>query len=215
MPDEHKRQLLDLIEHYDIPMIEDDIYGDLGYGNTRPKAVKAYDKSGRVLLCSSTSKTLEPQLGVGWVIPGRYQEQIEYQKFINSVSIARLPQLAVSEMLAHGGYDRHIRYARESYQQRRDRLTELLIEYFPEEIRLAKPQGGFVTWIQLPERTNALRLYLDARREGILIAPGELFSSNPRKYQRSIRLCYAQSWTPEREQAIKTLGELVTQQLQS
>ncbi|OQX30524.1 MAG: hypothetical protein B0D96_13540 [Candidatus Sedimenticola endophacoides] len=88
MPDAHKRRLIDLLEHYDIPMIEDDIYGDLGYASARPKAVKAYDRSGRVLLCSSTSKTLEPQLGVGWVIPGRYQEQIEYQKFINSVSIA-------------------------------------------------------------------------------------------------------------------------------
>ncbi|MEW7976501.1 MAG: PLP-dependent aminotransferase family protein [Candidatus Sedimenticola endophacoides] len=213
MPDAHKRRLIDLLEHYDIPMIEDDIYGDLGYASARPKAVKAYDRSGRVLLCSSTSKILEPQLGVGWVIPGRYQEQIEYQKFINSVSIARLPQLAGGEMLAHGGYDRHIRYARESYQQRRDRLIELLAECFPEGTRSTKPRGGFVTWLQLPEGVSALQLYLAARRERVLIAPGELFSSSPSKYQRSIRICYAQEWTPERERAIKLLGELAAEQL--
>ena len=214
MPDEHKRQLIELINHYDIPMIEDDIYGDLGYETARPKAVKAFDTRGQVLLCSSVSKTLEPQLGVGWVIPGRYQEQIEYQKFINSISIARLPQLAVGEMLAHGGYDRHLRYARESYKQRRDRLIELLVEHFPVDTRLTQPQGGFVTWIQLPQGTSALQLHIEAREEGILISPGELFSSSADKYQRSIRLCYAQAWTAESEAAIKTLGELVRRQLE-
>ncbi|MCG8429498.1 MAG: PLP-dependent aminotransferase family protein [Chromatiales bacterium] len=214
MPDDQKRELIDLIYHYDIPMIEDDIYGELGYEGTRPKAVKAYDHKGQVLLCSSVSKTLDPQLGVGWVIPGRYQEQIEYQKFLNSISIARLPQLAIGEMLAHGGYERHLRHARESYRQRRDRLTELLLEHFPSETRFTQPQGGFVSWIQLPPGTNALKLYLEARQEGILISPGELYSSAANKYQRSIRLCYADAWTPEREMAIKTLGELVSQQLE-
>ncbi|OQX31740.1 MAG: hypothetical protein B0D96_09605 [Candidatus Sedimenticola endophacoides] len=116
-------------------------------------------------------------------------------------------------MLAHGGYDRHIRYARESYQQRRDRLIELLAECFPEGTRSTKPRGGFVTWIQLPEGVSALQLYLAARRERVLIAPGELFSSSPSKYQRSIRICYAQEWTPERERAIKLLGELAAEQL--
>ena len=214
MTDEHKLQLVELIYRYDIPLIEDDIYGDLGYESTRPKAVKSFDQNGKVLLCSSTSKTLEPQLGVGWVIPGIYQEQIEYQKFINSVSISRLPQLAVAEMLDHGGYDRHLRLVRESYQQRRDRLIDLLGEHFPSETRVSKPQGGFVAWIQLPKGVNALQLYLDARDEGILISPGELFSSNKNKYQSSIRLTYAHSWTAERETAIRTLGELVKKQLQ-
>ncbi len=213
MPDAHKRQLIDLIYQYDIPLIEDDIYGDLGYQDTRPKAVKSFDEHGRVLLCSSASKTLEPQLGVGWVIPGCYQEQIEYQKFINSVSISRLPQLAVAEMLDRGGYDRHLRLARESYRQRRNRLIDLLGEHFPGETRISKPQGGFVAWIQLPHRVNALQLYLDARTKGILISPGELFSSNQNKYRSSIRLTYSHPWTPEREHAMRILGDLVKEQL--
>jgi len=212
MPDDHKRQLVELIYQHEIPLIEDDIYGELGYESTRPKAVKSFDSRGQVLLCSSTSKTLEPQLGVGWVIPGVYQEQIEYQKFINSVSIARLPQLAVAEMLDHGGYDRHLRLVRETYLQRRDRLIDLLGEHFPAETRVSNPQGGFVAWIQLPGTVNALQLYLDARELGILISPGELFSSG-NKYQSSIRLTYAQPWTAERVEAIRTLGRLVESQL--
>ncbi|MCB1758467.1 MAG: PLP-dependent aminotransferase family protein [Gammaproteobacteria bacterium] len=213
MPSQHKQQLVSLIEQYDVPMIEDDIYGELGYQDRRPPAVKSFDRHGRVLLCSSTSKTLEPQLGVGWVIPGRYQEQIEYQKFINSVSISRLPQLAVAEMLDHGGYDRHLRLARESYRQRRDRLIDLVGQYFPGETRISRPQGGFVAWIQLPRGASALQLYLDAREEGILISPGELFSANSGKYQSSIRLTYSDAWTASRIEAVKTLGELVARQL--
>jgi DNA-binding transcriptional MocR family regulator len=214
MPDDHKQQLVKLIEQFDVPMIEDDIYGDLGYQDGRPPAVKSFDRHGRVLLCSSTSKTLEPQLGVGWVIPGRYQEQIEYQKFINSVSISRLPQLAVAEMLDHGGYDRHLRLARETYRQRRDRLIDLVGQHFPEETRISRPQGGFVAWIQLPRGASALQLYLDAREEGILISPGELFSANSGKYQSSIRLTYADAWTPSRIAAVGTLGALVARQLE-
>ena len=109
MPDANKKRLVELIEYHDIPLIEDDIYGDLCYDDVRPRAVKSFDTQGRVLLCSSVSKTLEPQLGIGWVMPGKYQEQIEYERFLTSITSFRLPQLAVAEVLAHGGYERHLR----------------------------------------------------------------------------------------------------------
>ncbi len=208
MPDKHKKRLVDLIERHDIPLIEDDIYGELCYADVRPKAVKAYDTEGRVLLCSSVSKTLEPQLGIGWVIPGRYQEAIEYERFLTSVTSFRLPQLAVAELLAHGGYDRHLRMAREAYRQRRDRLMDLVAEAFPEGTRMSRPQGGFVAWLQLPSTVRATELYIKAREEGILVSPGEIFSSNPRKYPHSIRISYAEAWSTTRERAIRRVGEL-------
>ncbi len=208
MPDENKKRLVELINHHDIPLIEDDIYGDLCYDDIRPRAVKSYDTQGRVLLCSSVSKTLEPQLGIGWVMPGKYQQQIEYERFLTSITSFRLPQLAVAELLAHGGYERHLRQAREVYRQRRDRLIDLIAEHFPEGTRMSRPQGGFVAWIEMPYWVNATKLYISAREEGILIAPGEIFSSNPKKYLHSIRISYAKAWTAEREAAIKTLGRL-------
>ncbi len=213
VPDEQKKQLIDLLNQYDIPMIEDDIYGDLGYSERRPRAVKAFDTEGRVLLCSSISKVLEPQLGLGWVMPGRYLERIEYERFLSSSSHFRLPQLAVAEILSRGSFDRHLRLARESYRQRRDRLLDLIARHFPENTRLSPPQGGFVAWIQLDNQIDATRLYTEARAQGILIAPGEIFSSNPRKYRHSIRLSFANEWSREREQAIATLGILAHDQL--
>lgn len=212
MPDANKKRLVELIEHHDIPLIEDDIYGDLCYDDIRPRAVKSFDTQGRVLLCSSVSKTLEPQLGIGWVMPGKYQEQIEYERFLTSITSFRLPQLAVAELLAHGGYERHLRQAREVYRQRRDRLVDLVAKYFPEGTRMSRPQGGFVAWVQMPSWVNSTSLYIAAREEGILIAPGEIFSSNPRKYPHSIRISYANAWTAEREEKIKILGNLATTQ---
>lgn len=212
MPDETKKRLVELINDHDIPLIEDDIYGDLCYDEIRPRAVKSYDTEGRVLLCSSVSKTLEPQLGIGWVMPGKYQEQIEYERFLTSITSFRLPQLAVAELLAHGGYERHLRQAREVYRQRRDRLIDLVAEQFPEGTRMSRPQGGFVAWIEMPYWVNSTKLYIAAREEGILIAPGEIFSSNPKKYLHSIRISYAKAWTAEREIAIKELGRLAQSQ---
>ncbi len=213
MPDEHKQQLIDLIEQYDVPLIEDDVYAELGYGNKRPRAIKSFDTRGQVLLCSSVSKTLDPGLRVGWVMPGKYQSAISRQKFVSSVATARLAELAVAEVLSRGSYDRHLRLVRESYRQRRDQMIDLIGEYFPSETRLSKPQGGFVIWVQLPEKVNVLRLYNDARDQGISISPGDIFSLND-KYQSSIRLTYSQPWTPKRVEAIKTLGRLIDHQLQ-
>jgi len=215
MPDENKQQLVELLYQYDIPFIEDDIYGELGYREQRPRSVKSFDDKGLVLLCSSVSKVLEPQLGLGWVMPGRFLEQVEYQRFLSNSSHFNLPQLAVAEILSRGSFDRHLRVARETYCQRRDRLFDLVCQYFPENTRLSKPQGGFVAWLQFSEEIDSTQFYMKAKQLGIVVAPGEIFSSNPKKFRHSIRLNYSNEWTKEREQAIQTLGTLAKKMLDS
>jgi DNA-binding transcriptional MocR family regulator len=209
MPIESKKAVIELINQYQISFIEDDIYGELGYDESRPPAVKAYDSDGRVLLCSSASKMLEPQLGVGWIMPGQFMKEIEYERFLSSSNQFCLPQIVIGETMAKASFDRHIRQARKTYQQRRDRLFDLISAHFPENIRVSTPQGGFVAWIELPRSLDATDLYLRAKEVGIVISPGAIFSSNPSKYKHSIRLSYAQAWTKERDQAIQTLGNLI------
>lgn len=213
MPEANKQALVKLINQYDISFIEDDIYGELGYVEQRPKAVKSYDTEDRVLLCSSASKMLEPQLGLGWIMPGRYMKQVEYERFLSTSNQFCLPQMAVAEVLTRSTFDRHLRLARETYLHRRDRMFELIAQHFPEDTRLSSPQGGFVAWLQLPNAMNATELYVAAKQEGIIIAPGEIFSSNANKFKSSIRLTYSKPWTPAREQAIARLGAMVKQTL--
>src|SRR5437867_1573403 len=109
MPDTKKEALVAILAQREIPLIEDDIVGELGHGLDRPKAAKAYDRKGLVLLCSSFTKTLAPGYRVGWIAPGRFREAVEHHKTVTNFSNAVLPQLAIAEFLANGGYDRHLR----------------------------------------------------------------------------------------------------------
>jgi DNA-binding transcriptional MocR family regulator len=123
MPDENKKQLVELLTRREIPLIEDDIYGDLYFGTIRPKAAKAFDRQGLVLLCSSFSKTLAPGYRVGWMVPGRFKRQVERLKFMTTAGGARLPQMAIAEFLQNGGYDHYLRRIRKAYAGQVQRMT--------------------------------------------------------------------------------------------
>ena len=212
IPVERKRALVKLLEQYEVPLIEDDIYGDLYFGERRPQAIKAYDTQGWVLLCSSLSKTIDPQLRLGWVLAGRYFEDILYHKFVNMVSMPVLPQLVCAEVLGQGIYERHLRLARETYLQRYRRLADLVSEHFPSVTKISRPQGGIGAWLEFPKPFDSTELYHYARDRDVLIAPGEMFSFN-KQFGHCFRLNYALRWTPEREDAIRRLGHWVQERL--
>lgn len=209
IPDANKKELVSLLEQYQVPLIEDDVYGDLYFGEKRGLAVKAYDRQGWVLLCSSLSKTIDPQLRVGWVLAGRFYEKILHRKFVNMLSTPILPQLVCADILSRGLYERHLRQAREAYRLRYLRLVDLVAEHFPAATRISRPQGGLVAWLELPKTINTTELYYIFQKRGILFAPGEMFSLSQR-FCHCLRLNYAPTWTKEREDAIRQLGRWVT-----
>ncbi|MES9846739.1 MAG: PLP-dependent aminotransferase family protein [Candidatus Sedimenticola sp. PURPLELP] len=208
MPDERKEALLKLLKRYEVPLIEDDIFGDLAYDKPRPRTIKSFDREGRVLLCSSFSKTLAPGLRVGWVAPGRYLQEVMHMKYVSSMGTATFPQLAVADFIATGGYDRHLKRIRSEYRQGRDRMLEWIKTYFPENTRVSCPKGGFLLWLELPENVNGEELTTKAMEAGIGIASGNLFSATD-KFDHHIRLSYASAATHERELAVRRLGELI------
>jgi DNA-binding transcriptional MocR family regulator len=209
MPDDRKEALLRMLEAHDVPLIEDDIYGELVYGAPRPRAIKSWDTRGQVLLCSSVSKSIAPGLRVGWAVPGRWVKEVNLLKLVSSMASATLPQLAVAEYLAHGGYDRHLRAARVHYRQSRDRFIDLVGKHFPRGTRVTRPAGGFVAWLELPKTVDAVALYRRALAVGISIAPGPLFSARE-KYRHFVRLNFAQGWSERTVGAMARLGELVS-----
>ena len=116
MPDDGKMRLLKMTQRYNIPIIEDDIYGDLRYQQPRPHTLHSLDTEGRVILCSSFSKTMSAALRVGWLAPGRYRERVEHMKYVGTASTTTLTQLAIAEFIKQGYYDRHIRTMRQQYR---------------------------------------------------------------------------------------------------
>jgi len=208
MPDEKKRKLVKMLAEHKIPLIEDDIYGNLCFGTTRPKVAKAFDEEGWVMLCDSFTKTLSPGYRVGWVAPGRFRDRVEFLKFVNTSGTASLPQMAIAEFLQNGGYDAHLRKMRRFYATQVQRVTEAVSRYFPEGTKVTRPTGGMCLWTELPPHINSLAVYEQAMAAKITIAPGPLFSAK-QKFQNFIRLNCGNSWSDEVEDAIRTLGRII------
>ncbi len=208
MPDENKKRLVDILAKQDVPLIEDDINGGLYHSGDRPRAVQSFDKHGRVMLCGSFSKTVAPGYRVGWVVPGRYYEKVKALKLTSTLATASLPQLAIAEFMANGGYDHHLRSLRSNFAFQIDRMSHAVVESFPEGIKLTQPRGGFILWIELPESVSALQLHDEAMTKKISIAPGPMFSAS-QSFPNFIRLSCGHPWTPEIENAVVVLGQLV------
>ena len=207
MPDDAKRDLVRMLARHEVPLIEDDIYGDLGFDAARPRPAKAFDRHGLVMLCTSFSKTLAPGYRVGWVAPGRWRDAVERLKFAQTVGTPTLPQMAIADFLENGGYERHLRRLRRALADQVGRVSDAIAEHFPNGTRISRPRGGFLLWVEMPPGKNALDLHDRALARGVSIAPGPIFSAKQR-FSNCLRLSCAWPWSDRIERAIRTLGEL-------
>lgn len=208
MPDENKKQLVDMLAKKEIPLIEDDIYGEMYFGKNRPKTCKTFDKKGLVLQCSSFSKSLAPGHRIGWTIPGRYKENVIRLKRMHTVSTNTLSQAAIAHFLSNGRYELHLRHLRKALHTQSLRYIQAICEYFPDDTKMTRPQGGFALWIELNKKINTYKLHKKALKHNIGIAPGQIFSSQAR-FENCLRLSYGEPWSARIEDGIKTLGKLV------
>jgi DNA-binding transcriptional MocR family regulator len=211
MPDAAKRDIVALCARHAVPIIEDDLYGELSFEQTRPRALRAFDDDGGVLLCSSFSKTLAPGYRVGWIAPGRYMTEIKRLKFSSSMAASTPTQMAVAGFLESGGFDRHLRSLRRAYADLVARFSDAIAELFPEGTRVSRPRGGHILWVELPGDVDSLRLHAEALQRGISIAPGPLFSTTDR-YRNFIRLTVGVPWGERVERGLEDLAALVRAQ---
>lgn len=191
-----------------IPLIEDDVYGDLGFQVRRPSLCKGLSPNSDIISCGSFSKTLSPGMRVGWILGGRHHRRIEQLKYVSSIATASLPQLAVADLLESGRYERYLREIRLTYASAVARMSEAITRYFPAETRMTQPQGGFVLWVELPEDVDSIDLAQRALQKGVSIAPGPLFSATG-KYRHFMRISCARQWDERLEQGLKALASLL------
>ena len=207
MPEGKKRELVALLARHGVPLIEDDVYGELYFGKQRPGLTKSHDSAGLVMHCSSFSKTLAPGFRLGWAVAGRYARQVERLKLTTSLSAPIPLQMALADYLAHGGYDRHLRQLRLTLAAQQNTMLQAIAVHFPPGTRVTRPQGGYFVWVEMPAGIDALALHRSALAAGISIAPGPIFSAT-RAFRHCIRLNYGHPWSAQLEEAIATLGRL-------
>jgi DNA-binding transcriptional MocR family regulator len=208
MPDEKKKELVEFVTNHEIPLIEDDIYGEMYFGRHHPKTCKTYDREGWVLQCGSLSKSLAPGYRIGWAIPGRFTEELIRQKMIHNVTGTSITQLAIAHFLSMGRYEYHLKNLRKALFTQCLRYMQAIVEYFPDDTKMSRPQGGFVLWIELNRKINTYRLYQEAVKQNISIAPGQIFSAKG-QFSHCLRISYAMPWSEEVERGIRVLGALV------
>jgi DNA-binding transcriptional MocR family regulator len=207
MSDGEKRRLVQLCSDRRVPLIEDDIYGDLQHAGSRPLPAKAFDTEGNVILCSSFSKTLAPGARIGWMCGGRYFAALRLAKFASSGASPAILQEVIAEILRSGGYERHLVKLRGTYARYVATVASAVSRYFPAGTRMTQPRGGFVIWVELPRGVDSLALFEVAIRQGVNFAPGPLFTATGR-YRNFLRLNCGRRWTPELEAAVARLGRL-------
>lgn len=207
MSDDAKRTLVSLLDAYGVPLVEDDVYGDLAFDGSRPRAIKSFDTRGSVLYCASFSKTVSPGLRLGWAIPGRFQAEFEHLKLVVNQASPTAPQLALAAFVESGGFTRHLRRVRRQYAEQMERMIEAVDLCFPEHTRHTDPGGGHVLWIQVPG-LDSLDLYERAAARGIHTAPGPLFSASG-GFLDHLRLNTGFPWTEHLAEQVRLLGHLI------
>lgn len=204
MPAEKQEKLVKLLERYDIHAIEDDIYGELGEQVT---TLKTFDKHGRVLYCSSFSKTVAPGLRVGWCLPGQHLERVKSLQTFTTLAIGSVSQCAMSSYLENGHYDKHLRGLKSVTRENLEKFSARIRDSFPAGTLLSPPNGGALLWVCLPGKINARKLQQKALSRGISIVPGDVFS-NTEHFSHYIRVNCALPWGQAVKDAIVELGKL-------
>jgi DNA-binding transcriptional MocR family regulator len=207
MPDDHKKAMVELTARYSVPLIEDDVYGDLAYRDTRPRSLKSFDRQELVIQCASFSKTIGPGLRVGWVHAGRFRDAVHRLKTLTNLSSPGLPQHAVAAYLESGSYERHLRQLRRALQVQVQQTSQAITKYFPAGTRLSRPEAGYVLWVELPKNIDAVELHRAAFAQQISVLPGPIFSPSGR-YRNFLRINCGSVWSTRIDQALLALGKL-------
>lgn len=207
MPDASKEALVALLRQYGVPLVEDDVYGELHFGGQSPRPAKAWDRDGLVLHCGSFSKTLAPGYRIGWVAPGAYMRDLARQKVAATLMASMPAQLGLVDYLRRGGFDLHLRKLRQTLAARYDEVAGAVSRHFPEGTCATEPRGAYFMWVQMPPQVDAFELFRQGKEHKICIAPGPVFSSTG-GFRNCVRLNFSHGLTPRVDNALRIIGRL-------
>lgn len=205
-----RKNLIYLAEKYNVPIIEDDVSGDLRFEGEDLLPLKALDRTGQVVYISSLSKELIPGFRVGWaVLTESIRDRFIAIKQVEDLTTNTISQAILHKFFSRGYLKTHLRKTRKTYRERRDTMIRSIRKYFPADVELIKPDGGLFVWVKFPQEVD-LTLILEAcLKNGVIFSLGSLFY-NSTNGKNEMRLCYS-AVSPDRiEEGIKILGKIIS-----
>lgn len=206
---ERRKKLVEIANKYDLPIIEDNAYGEVRFEGERVPSIKSLDTEGRVVHLGSFSKILSPGLRVGWVCADENViPKFELLKNGSDLQSAELAQMQVDEYLANNDLDAHLTKINGAYKERRDFMIKSINEEFPKEAKYYYPEGGMFVWVELPSHVNTRELLKRAIEKKVAFVPGGSFYPQ-NDCESSLRLNFSTMENDKIAEGIKILGELL------
>ena len=206
---ERRKKLLELAKKYDLPILEDNAYGEVRFEGERIPSIKSMDTEGRVIYLGSFSKILSPGLRVGWACADK-EIILKYELVKNGLDLqsAELAQMQVDEFLNANDLDEHIGKINKVYKERRDLMIKTIDEEFPKEATYYYPEGGMFIWVELPSHVNTRDLLKKAIEKKVGFVPGGSFYPGG-DCESSMRLNFSTMENDKIVEGIKILGQIL------
>jgi len=206
---EEKVSIYEACKKLSIPILEDDVYGELLFEETNELPIKTLDTTGHVLYVGSVSKTISPGLRIGWVVgPKTVIKRLADIKMQTDYGSSALSQAVVTHLLSSGLYEAHIKQLRISLQQRARYMEQLLLLHFKDFATWETSKGGFYIWVRFKQPVITKALFLALLEHNILINPGYIYQPNDFHH---LRLSYAYASFEQMEQGLQLLASTIQQ----
>ncbi|AUI65075.1 MULTISPECIES: PLP-dependent aminotransferase family protein [Glaesserella] len=205
---EIKQQIGDLLEQYQVHLIEDDVYQELYYRGEKPLPMKAFDRQNWVLHCSSFSKILGANFRIGWVHAGQFADKIEHLQLMSTISANTLLQQALVEFISNHHYEKHLRMLRRQLEKNKKQFLSYLQQHLPKDCQIDYHPSGYFLWISLPERLDSMQIYRALLEEKVSISPSELFTLSS-TYTKGLRVNCSFLWTEDLKNALQKLVKII------
>lgn len=210
MPLGARQRLLGLVQRYQVPVVEDDVYGPLRYAGREMPSLKSLDTSGLVIYLNSFSKTGFPGFRVGWIVGARRViDRLRMAKQRSDLHTNLLGQAVLEELGRRGWLDKWVRRTRKAYERKLGVLRHAVEQHFPREASCFYPEGGMSVWVELPAGMDSAELLVKAQDRGVIFAPGSYFYFQQPRHN-AFRLCYASLPEEQIERGVTILGEILT-----
>ena len=206
---ERRQKFMEIINRYEIPVIEDNPYGELRFENEDMPALKSLDTKGLVVFLGTFSKILVPGYRLGWVCAS--DEILSMYNFIKQGADLQTPtvtQLEVNAYIDLFDLDAHVDKIRELYRHRRDVMMQAMEEYFPKEAKFTHPDGGLFTWVELPDYINTRDMALQCLQKKVAYVPGGSFFPNGGQ-ENCFRMNYSCMPDEKIVEGVKAIAEVI------